>query len=142
MKPEAVFDTNVLVSGILWRGVPFQLLKFAENKNLTIYSSLEIMSEVYRVLHYPKFKKHIDGQHTSPTELFDKIGSLCELIQVEESVNAVDADPDDNKFLSCAVAGNCIMIVSGDAHLLDLKRYHDIQILTSRAFHQRMLSKT
>lgn len=142
MKPEAVFDTNVLVSGILWRGVPFQLLKFAENKNLTIYSSLEIMSEVYRVLHYPKFKKYIDGQHTSPTELFDKIGSLCELVQVEKNVSAVESDPDDDKFLSCAVASHCKMLVSGDAHLLDLKRYHDIQILTSRAFHQKMLYKT
>lgn len=99
------------------------------------------MSEVYRVLHYPKFRKYIDDQHTSPTELFDKIGSLCELVQVDEKVSAVDADPDDDKFLGCAVAANCKMLVSGDAHLLDLKRYHDIQILTSRAFHQKMLHR-
>ncbi len=57
MKPESVLDTNVLISGILWRGVPFQLLRWAEEGKLGIYSSLDIMAEVYRVLHYPKFQK-------------------------------------------------------------------------------------
>jgi putative PIN family toxin of toxin-antitoxin system len=60
MKPEAVFDTNVLISGILWRGIPFRLLRRAEDENLTIYSSADILTEVYRVLHYPKFQKYID----------------------------------------------------------------------------------
>lgn len=64
MKRQCVLDTNVLISGILWRGVPFQLLRWAEQGRLTIYSSLDIMAEVYRVLHYTKFQKYIDERRT------------------------------------------------------------------------------
>ena len=46
MKLRAVMDTNVLVSGILWRGVPFELLRWAEKHSLIIYTSLDIMAEV------------------------------------------------------------------------------------------------
>jgi hypothetical protein len=56
MKRQAVLDTNVLISGILWRGIPYQLLTRAEQGKLSIYSSLDILTEVYRVLHYPKFQ--------------------------------------------------------------------------------------
>ncbi len=41
MKLQAVIDTNVLVSGILWRGVPFQLLSWAEERHMRIYTSLK-----------------------------------------------------------------------------------------------------
>ncbi|MCK4527527.1 hypothetical protein KAW18_09170 [candidate division WOR-3 bacterium] len=46
MNLNAVFDTNLLISGILWRGIPFQLLKWAEEGRLRIYTSLEILDEV------------------------------------------------------------------------------------------------
>jgi len=62
MKLQTVLDTNVLISGILWRGVPFQVLRWAEERHLRIYTSLEILAEVYRVLHYPKFQQYIDNQ--------------------------------------------------------------------------------
>ena len=50
MTLRAVIDTNVLISGILWKGIPFQLLKWAEEAILTIYTSLDIVAEVYRVI--------------------------------------------------------------------------------------------
>jgi putative PIN family toxin of toxin-antitoxin system len=85
MKLRAVMDTNVLVSGVLWRGVPFELLRWAEKDSLVIYISLEILSEVHRVLHYPKFQQYIDNQQVSPGELFAKIVSLCTIIQADQS---------------------------------------------------------
>jgi putative PIN family toxin of toxin-antitoxin system len=76
MNLSAVFDTNVLISGILWRGIPFQLLRWAEEGSLRIYTSLEILDEVYRVLHYPKFEQYIDKQEASSRGLFAKITSF------------------------------------------------------------------
>lgn len=67
MKLRAVMDTNVLVSGVLWRGAPFELLRWAEKHSLIIYTSLDIMAEVYRVVHYPKFQQYIDNQKASPS---------------------------------------------------------------------------
>jgi len=140
MKLNAVLDTNVLISGILWRGVPFNLLRWAEEGTLCIYTSLEILAEVYRVLYYPKFKQHIDNQKAPPGELFAKIVSLCTIIHVDRVVKGVCSDEDDEKFLSCAVAANVEVLVSGDKHLLDLERYQSIRILTAQEFYQENIN--
>ena len=60
MKIRAVIDTNVLISGVLWQGLPFQLLRWAERNSLVVFTSLDIMAEVHRVLHYSKFQHYID----------------------------------------------------------------------------------
>lgn len=138
MKRQCVLDANVLISGILWRGVPFQLLRWAEQGRLTIYSSLDIMAEVYRVLHYTKFQKYIDERRTSPGELFEKIESLCTIVHVDQSVSGVCRDADDEKFLSCALAAGVGVLVSGDKHLLDMKQYESIRILTARSFYDEI----
>lgn len=141
MKLRTVMDTNVLVSGILWRGVPFQLLRWAEESHLRIYTSLEILGEIYRVLHYPKFQQYIDNQQASPGELFAKIASLCTIIQVDRVVKGICSDADDEKFLSCALAANVEVLVSGDSHLLDLKKYRSIRVLTAREFYEENIHK-
>ena len=46
-------------------------------------------------------------------------------------------DPDDNKFIECALEGKCIYIVSGDADLLDLQSYADVEIVTVAEFFAR-----
>ena len=141
MKLRAGMDTNVLVSGVLWRGVPFELLRWAEKNSLVIYASLEILAEVHRVLHYPKFQQYIDNQQTSPGELFAKIASLCTIIQVDQVVKGVCSDADDEKFLSCALAANVEVLVSGDRHLLNLVQYQSVRILTAREFYQENIHK-
>jgi len=141
MKLRAVMDINVLVSGVLGRGVPFELLRWAEKNSLVIYASLEILAEVHRVLHYPKFQQYIDNQQTSPGELFAKIASLCTIIQVDQVVKGVCSDADDEKFLSCALAANVEVLVSGDRHLLNLVQYQSVRILTAREFYQENIHK-
>ena len=141
MNLSAVFDTNVLISGILWRGIPFQLLRWAEGGTLIIYTSLEIMAEIHRVLNYPKFEQYIDKQKASSGELFAKIASLCTIIQVDQIVKSVCSDADDEKFLSCALAANVEVLVSGDRHLLDLKQYKSVRIVTAREFYEENIHK-
>jgi predicted nucleic acid-binding protein len=48
-------------------------------------------------------------------------------------------DPDDNKFIECAVAGNCKIIISGDKHLSKLAVYHGITILAPGNFVEKYL---
>jgi len=141
MKLRAVMDTNVLVSGVMWRGVPFELLRWAEKNSLVIYTSLEILAEVHRVLHYPKFQQYIDNQQASPGELFVKIASVCTIIQVDQVVKGVCSDADDEKFLSCTLAANVEVLVSGDRHLLNLVQYQSVRILTAREFYQENIPK-
>ena len=140
MKSKAVIDTNVLISGILWRGVPFRLLKWAEEGILTIYTSLDIMTEVYRVLHYSKLQQYIDKERVRPDELFEKIESLCTIVHVENIVRGVCPDEDDDKFLSCALSADVEYLVTGDSHLLDLGRYQTVRILTAAEFYEEYIN--
>lgn len=141
MNLNAVFDTNVLISGILWKGIPFQLLRWAEERSLRIYTSLEILAEVHRVLHYPKFQQYIANKQASPEALFAKIASMCTIIHVDQNVKGVCSDADDEKFLSCALAANVEVLISGDRHLLDLKQYQSVRILTAQDFYRENIQK-
>jgi len=132
---RAVLDTNILISGMMWRGIPYQLLGWAEKDILTICTSLDILMEVHRVLHYPKLQKFIDRENTSPAELFSKIESLCTVIQIDQNVSQICSDPDDDKFLSCALSANVRYLISGDKHLLDMKTYINISIMTAHEFY-------
>jgi len=135
MKLKVVMDTNVLISGILWRGIPFELLRWTEKGNLIIYTSLEILAEVNRVLNYSKFQKYIDREKASPGELFGKIASLCTIIYPKQEVKKICSDKDDQIFLSCALAAKAGILISGDKHLLNIKQYKSVRILTAREFY-------
>lgn len=141
MTLKAVLDTNVLILGVLWRGTPFKILKWAEEQRLLIYSSHEILSEVHRVLNYPKFKQRIDTKGVLPGELFAKIMSLCTSVSIDKVVEGAGPDPDDDKFLSCALSSKVDSLVSGDKHLLNLKTYRSIRILSAKEFYEKNAEK-
>jgi predicted nucleic acid-binding protein len=50
----------------------------------------------------------------------------------------VAADPDDNKFLGCALEAKAQYIVSGDNHLLSLKHFHGVQVVDTATFVRNM----
>ena len=56
------------------------------------------------------------------------------MIEPKERVKAVAADPSDDKFLECAIAGKADVIVSGDNHLKSLKFFRGILILPPAVF--------
>ncbi|MGZ9225638.1 MAG: PIN domain-containing protein [Anaerolineales bacterium] len=60
--------------------------------------------------------------------------NVCAHQTLPEEITVVVADPTDNNFLEAAVAGKADLIVSGDGHLLDLKVYREIPIITAREF--------
>jgi predicted nucleic acid-binding protein len=59
-------------------------------------------------------------------------------VQVPSLLNVTERDPDDNKFIECAVDGRCGYGISKDRHLLDLKQYNKIQIVTVDEFLQAL----
>ena len=63
--------------------------------------------------------------------------SVIEIIPAQTRVD-VCRDPDDNKFISCAIDGQCYYIVSGDKDLLTLKEYSDVKIVTVAEFFELM----
>ena len=71
----------------------------------------------------------------------ETIRYFAEFVDPDEEITAVEDDPDDDKFLEAAVAGNVDYIVSGDRHLLDLDSFQGIEIVEPRAFYERLTTQ-
>ena len=124
-----VFDTNVFVSALISkRGNPALLLDRVK-KSYTLFISKDILSELKDVISRDKFGYTDEEINT----FVEAIISFSDIVNPEIVIEAIKADPDDNKILECAVAAGASYIVSGDNHLLELKEYGKIKIITPKA---------
>ncbi len=130
---RAVLDTNIIVSAYLG-GALENVLKAFKTGRYTLVVSDPIVDEYFKVLKRPKLR-------IKPDE-FDDFASLllvkAEFVTPSEVVTAVKADPSDNKFLEAALEGEADCLVSGDNHLLALKFFRGIPIITAREFIEQL----
>lgn len=132
---RVVIDTNVLISGIIQRiGFPFNVVKLWEGEKFVLITSAASIEEAGRVLNYPKIRKKYklidDDINRSITNLL----RYSTIVDDPPEINAVKEDPEDSKILAAAVAGKADYIISGDAHLLTLKSFMGIEIVTPKEF--------
>ena len=90
----------------------------------------ETVNELIRVLAYSKIG--LTAAEMEP--IIQDLLSISEYVKVKSQLNIIVADPTDNIFLNLALDGYAEVIVSGDHHLLDVKRYRNISILSVRKF--------
>jgi len=123
---RAVLDTNVLISAIISDGKPRELLKKGTANQFSIVTSNLILKELITVLRRPKFK-------TPEDEIQKIIIALLrssEVIKVKSKFTEVKEDPKDDMIINTAHDGRADVIVSGDNHLLELKNFRGIKIIT------------
>jgi hypothetical protein len=128
---RVVADTNIIVSGLLWRGNPRRVLDAARDGIIELFTSAVLLDELEAVLSREKFSQRLAKANVTAHELVMGYAVLATLIEVETVEPVILADPDDDAVLACALAGECNVITSGDSHLLDLKEYRSIRILTA-----------
>lgn len=126
---RAVLDTNIWVASIKWRGTPYRLRILAQTLIFTSVTSLSILVEVARVL-----REYFGFSDEQAYEWFCHIGECSEVVTPTQSLNVVRNDPDDNKFIECAVEGNASYLVSRDTDLLRLKQYQQVYIVDDKVF--------
>lgn len=125
---KIVLDTNVLVSGIFWGGVPERILELAITGDITLYASEVILDEYFRIIDkIGKKDKELASQWKML--LIKTIKIISHDIKLE-----ICRDPNDNMFLECAVAAKAKFLVSGDDDLLTLKVIERTTILTAKEF--------
>lgn len=133
---RAVLDTNVLISAVISTGVPHEVVVAGFEGEYQIIVSVATLTEFREtLLKYPE-RFHLEEQEVQ--EEVETIRYFAEFVDPEEKIDAVEADPDDDKFLEAAVAGNVDYVVSGDQHLLDLDSFRGIEIVTPRTFYEHL----
>lgn len=131
MKIRIVADTNIFISGIFWEGnFSSQVIGLWRGGKIELVSSLPIIEEIVRNL--GGFK--IEMSEESVKEWEKIILENAILVEPSEKLDIVKEDPDDNKFLESAIAGEAEYIVSQDKHLLNLKEFRGIKILKPEEF--------
>jgi putative PIN family toxin of toxin-antitoxin system len=103
-EATVVLDTNVYISALLWTGIPHELLRLAESRNLTLVTTPEIMAEVREALGRRKFTMRITALQSSVAELMESLLSLVEIIEDRPIEPVIKKDPEDDKVLACAAA--------------------------------------
>jgi uncharacterized protein len=124
-----VLDTNIFVSMALGGQVGKINDEWRAGKFILVVSE-DIVSEYLEVLQRPKL--HLKS-HTIAT-IVNRVYRKAEFVAPEEKILVVLADTSDNKFIEAAITGKTEYIVSGDKHLLEIKEYESIPIITAREF--------
>ncbi|MBA3672271.1 MAG: putative toxin-antitoxin system toxin component, PIN family [Gemmatimonadaceae bacterium] len=127
---RVVLDTNVVLSGIFFGGLPGRILDAWQAGHLTLVLSPVILAEYHRAgaalaVRYP-------SAETALGPLLALLAQAATIVNAPELAAAVSADPEDDKFLACALASRTPVIVSGDKHLLRVSGWRGIEVLTSR----------
>ena len=132
---KLVLDTNVFVSGIFWSGPPAKILNARHEKKIKIVCSLEILDEYSRVSDILS-KKYPSVGMAPFINLMIRDAELFTPIKLKTPVSR---DPDDDKFITVALAANCHLIVSGDNDLLSVNGYNNIEIINPNEFVKKYL---
>lgn len=128
---RAVFDTNILISGLLWHGVPHALLEHVRQGDFDLISSPALLTELSNALGRAKFAAILARSNTSREQILVDIRPLVEVINPPPLPQPVCRDPDDDAVLALAHAGQATVVVSGDADLLHIGRYAGIAIVSA-----------
>lgn len=127
---KVVLDTNVLISALIKRGPPRELIFELITKKIKLVLSKDILQEFVESVGEPKIRKYIDEEDLS--NFIKIIGSISKLVRIRSKFKIVQQDPDDDIILRTAYDGGANYIVSGDAHLLNLKKFKRIKIITTK----------
>ena len=128
---RVVLDTNVLISALLFRGGLSKIVGLWQKGKIIPVISKETFSELLTVLEYPKFS--LTQEEIDPIIKYE-ILPYFEIVEVVKDVKGISRDPEDDKFISCAISGSADYIVSGDKDLFDLKQYKSIKIIKASDF--------
>ena len=131
---KVVLDTNVLISALLWEGLPNKILKLVEEGKLTLCLNEFILDELFNVLQRPKFRNRIRECNTSAEELIAGILEISNVFPNIKIPSVVKNDPDDDWVISCALISKSQSIITGDPHLLKISKFRNVSILTPRKF--------
>jgi putative PIN family toxin of toxin-antitoxin system len=129
---RVILDTNALVSGIFFGGVPGRIIDAWTLDRVSLVLTPEILEEYARVGR-EMASRHPDGREYFAT-ILDVLAVNSPILNALPLPAPVCTDPDDDKFLAAAMASGVRLIVSGDKHLLTITGWQGVEVMTPREF--------
>lgn len=130
---KVLLDTNILISALGWAGKPREIFQKCLSGELELITSLQQLDELMRVMDYPKFNFSEEQKLT----ILGIITAIATIVEITGQMKMVKEDPDDDAILETAMVGEVSYIISGDPHLLNLKAFIGIKMMTASEFLER-----
>ena len=125
---EVVFDVNILVSSLISKGKPRELWLKAVSGEFQLVLSRRIVEEFVEVISRPKFQRYLGERDV--LDFLEALSTRAKIVRTRSRLRIIREDPEDNSILAAAYDGRADYIVSGDRHLLGLREFEGIKILT------------
>ena len=129
-KTKVLLDTNILISALGWSGKPKVIFEKCLQEELELVASPNQIEELKRVMDYPKFN-FTEEQKAMFVSIIMEIATM---VEITGKVKVIVDDPDDNAILETAIVGDANYLISGDPHLLKLKEFAKVKIVTASEF--------
>ena len=126
-----VLDTNVVVSALVWGGVPYRLIEAAAAGDIELVTSPALLAELRNVLGREHLASRLVTQRSSVEQAIGFYGELVISVSPLSTPRVVPGDVDDDHVIAAAVAGSAEIVVSGDRHLLSLGNHQSIGIVNA-----------
>lgn len=130
--PRVVIDTNIFISGLLKSPTNRQIIEALKKSEFTLITSPQILDELIGVIARPKFNNVITRE--TAEKLIETIKTQAILVKPTRCFDVIKDDPPDNRFLEASLEAKVDFIISGDHHLISLKIFRNIPIITSAKF--------
>ena len=129
-----VADTNIVVSGFLFGGLPLRVLDAGRSDIIELCTSQVLLDEFAEVIERPHFDRKFEETGISRRRMVSDYAEISTVITPAKLSEHASRDPDDDEAIACAIAADCEFIVTGDNDLLVLKEYQGVTIVTAADF--------
>lgn len=126
---DVVFDTNIYISALFWKGPSYRLVQRALDGHLHVNISASILDEIDTVL-----ERDFGIEKEKREGMIRFVLLFAQIVVPKEKVDIIKDDPDDNAILECALAAEATFVISQDKHLLAIGNYAGILIMHLEEF--------
>ena len=128
-KIRVVLDSNVLISGLNFRGREHEVLALGADHKIDVLLSSGILNEVSQTL-----QRKFGYSALAAQGEIDGLLQWANIVVPTVAVQGVCRDADDDRILECSLEANADYLVTGDRDLLDLEDFRGTQIVNAAAF--------